>query len=40
MTFKFNNVYVENTATVVGPYEKNGPFGNEFDKRCTSGIYI
>lgn len=38
MTFKFNNVYVENTATVVGPYEKNGPFGNEFDK-CYDDFY-
>lgn len=32
MTFKFNNVYVGNTATVVGPYEKEGPLGNKFDK--------
>lgn len=32
MTFKFDNVYVNNTATVVGPYEKEGPLGNKFDK--------
>lgn len=32
MTFKFNNVYVNNVATVVGPYEKEGPLGNKFDK--------
>ena len=32
MTFKFNNVYVNNTSTVVGPYEKKGPLGHKFDK--------
>lgn len=32
MTFKFNNVYVECTGTVVGPYEKKGHLGNYFDK--------
>lgn len=32
MTFKFNNVYVNGTGTVVGPYEKDGPLGNKFDK--------
>ncbi len=32
MTFKFNEVYINNTATVVGPYEKEGPLGNKFDK--------
>ncbi len=32
MTFNFNNVYVNNTATVVGPYEKEGPLANKFDK--------
>jgi len=31
MTFKYNNVYLNETATVVGPYEKNGPFGKYFD---------
>jgi hypothetical protein len=25
MTFKYNNVYVNNYSTVVGPYEKKGP---------------
>ena len=38
MTFKFNNVYVENTSTVVGPYEKNGPLGDKFDK-CYNNFY-
>lgn len=38
MTFKFNDVYIENTATVVGPYEKNGPLGDKFDK-CYDDFY-
>ena len=33
MTIKFNNVYIENTSTVVGPYEKDGPLSNYFDKK-------
>ena len=32
MTFKYNNVYVGNTSTIVGPYEYKGPLGNLFDK--------
>lgn len=32
MTFKYNNVYINNTSTVVGPYEKKGPLGSYFDK--------
>lgn len=32
MTFYFDNVYVDDTATVCGPYEKGGPLGNFFDK--------
>ena len=32
MTFKFNNVYIGDTSTVVGPYEYKGPLGNLFDK--------
>ena len=32
MTFHFNNVYIEDTATVSGPYEKKGPIGKYFDK--------
>lgn len=31
MTFKYNNVYLEETATVVGPYEKKGPLKKYFD---------
>ena len=32
MTFFYNNVYIKDTATVVGPYEKKGPLGKYFDK--------
>ena len=32
MTFNYNNVYIKDTATVVGPYEKNGPLKKYFDK--------
>lgn len=32
MTTKYNNVYLENTATVVGPYENNGPLSRRFDR--------
>ncbi len=32
MTFKFNNVYLNEVATIAGPYEKKGPLGKMFDK--------
>ena len=32
MTFKYNKVYIEDTSCVCGPYEKNGPLRNYFDK--------
>ena len=32
MTIRYNNVYVDDTSTVVGPYESVGPLGNSFDK--------
>lgn len=32
MTIKFDNVYINNTGTVTGPYEKNGPLQSYFDK--------
>lgn len=32
MTFKYNNVYLENVATVVGPYEHAGPLSRRFDR--------
>lgn len=39
MTFKYNNVYIENTTTIAGPYEKSGPIGNYFDK-CYDDLYF
>ena len=32
MTFTYNNVFIENAATVAGPYEANGPLKKFFDK--------
>ena len=33
MTIKFNNVYIGDSVTVVGPYEGSGPLSKYFDKR-------
>lgn len=40
MTFKYNNVYVKETSTVVGPYEKNGPLKKYFDKSYQDDLYF
>ncbi|MGN1001054.1 MAG: stage V sporulation protein AD [Bacilli bacterium] len=32
MTYKYDNVYLLDASTVVGPYEKKGPLGDKFDK--------
>lgn len=32
MTFYYNNVYLNNTSCITGPYEKNGLLGEYFDK--------
>ena len=32
MTFQYSDVYVKDTATVAGPYEKKGPLKKYFDK--------
>ena len=32
MTFKYNNVYINDTATITGPYESKGPLSKFFDK--------
>ena len=32
MTTKYNNVYINATGTVTGPYEANGPFSKLYDK--------
>ena len=39
MTCKYNNVYINAFSTVVGPYEKMGPLGNNFDKSYND-LYI
>ncbi len=31
MTFQYKNVYLENTSTIAGPYEKKGPLAKYFD---------
>ena len=31
MTFKYNNVYINETSTIAGPYEAKGPIGKFFD---------
>lgn len=40
MTYKYSNVYVKNTATIVGPYEAKGPLGQYFDKKYDSDLYF
>lgn len=32
MTFQYKNVYINETSTVTGPYEKKGPLNHYFDK--------
>lgn len=32
MTIKYNNVYINETGTITGPYEANGPFSKLYDK--------
>ena len=39
MTIKFNNVYLNASSTVVGPYEYKGPLGEYFDKHYDN-LYI
>lgn len=39
MTFHYNNVYLLDTATIVGPYERKGKLGKYFDK-SYSDLYV
>ena len=32
MTFKYNNVYINETSTITGPYENKGPLSKYYDK--------
>lgn len=40
MTTKYNNVYLQNTATIAGIYESNGPLKEYFDKSYTKNLYF
>lgn len=35
MTINFDNVYIKETSTIVGPYEKEGSLNAYFDKTCN-----
>ena len=39
MTIKYKNVYIKNTATIAGIYEKNGPLKDYFDKYLEKDLY-
>ena len=39
MTIKFNDIYINETATVTGPYESKGPLGKYFDL-CHKDLYF
>ena len=39
MTFKYENVYIKETSTVAGPYEKKGPLKKYFDKTYND-LYV
>ena len=39
MTSKYNNVYLQDVSTVVGPYEDDGPLSKRFD-RSYSDLYM
>ena len=32
MTFHYKNVYINDTGTITGPYEKKGPLATYYDK--------
>ena len=40
MTIKYKNVYLKNTATIVGPYEANGPLKEYFDQSYIKDLYF
>ncbi len=39
MTTQYDNVYLKETATIAGPYEKNGPLNDYFDKSYNN-LYV
>ena len=40
MTIKYNNVFIEDTYTICGPYENDGPISNYFDKKYEKELYF
>ena len=40
MTIKYNNVFIEDTYTICGNYENDGPLGKYFDKRYVKDLYF
>lgn len=40
MTYKYNKVYLQNTYTIAGTYEKDGPLGKYFDKTYPKDLHF
>ena len=40
MTNTYKNVYIEDTATIAGVYEAEGPLAKYFDKSYTKDLYF
>ena len=40
MTNTYKNVYIKETSTIAGPYEKNGPLKKYFDKTYNKDFYF
>lgn len=40
MTYKYNNVYIEDTMTIAGPYEAEGPLAKYIDKLYKNDLYF
>ena len=40
MTYKYKNVYIENSATIAGMYESDGPLRDFFDKTYKEDLYF
>ena len=40
MTSKYNNVYIEDTYTIGGPYEADGPLAKYYDKLYKNDLYF
>ena len=40
MTTKYNNVYIQDTYTICGNYENDGPLSKYFDKKYEKDLYF